>query len=72
VLKELKDGPIKHRKCTDCLFTLVFAMFLAVMITITAFSWKNEQLELFLTPVDADGNYCGIDYPDYGYVYYTI
>ena len=72
VNKELKNGPIKQRKCTDFLFCLVFIVFLGLMIAITIFSWKNEQLELFLTPVDADQKYCGIDYPDYPYVYYSI
>ena len=42
------------------------------MIVITVFAYKNEQFEKFLTPIDADGMYCGIDYPDYPYVYYVI
>jgi hypothetical protein len=44
VMKELKDGPIKQRKCTDVLFSLVFTLFVGLMITITVFAYKNEQL----------------------------
>jgi hypothetical protein len=42
------------------------------MISITTFAYSREQFERFLIPTDADGMYCGIDYPDYPYVYYAI
>jgi hypothetical protein len=43
-----------------------------MMIGITTFSFKNEKVNEFLAPIDAMQNLCGIDYPDYPYVYYTI
>ena len=74
VMKELKDGPIKKRKCTDCICLFVFFAFVGLMITITTYAYKNEQFSKFLTPTDADGNYCGLDdgFVDYPYVYYAI
>ena len=73
-MKELKDGPIKKRKCTDCLCLFVFFAFVGLMITITTYAYKNEQFSKFLTPTDADGNYCGLDdgFVEYPYVYYAI
>jgi hypothetical protein len=72
VNRELKEGPIKQRKCTDCLFIIVFALFFGMMIGITTFAYKNQQFDEFLAPIDAAGKLCGIDYPDYPYIYYTI
>ena len=33
--KKIRDGPLQERRCTDCLFLLVFIAFLGLMIWMT-------------------------------------
>ena len=42
VSKELKlHGPMKNRRCTDCLFTIIFIAFGGLMCWVAAVGYKN-------------------------------
>ena len=65
-------GPLTNRRCTDMLFAIFFLAFCGVMIWIGIFAKENGNPQELITPVDEDGKLCGMDYPDYPYVYYLI
>lgn len=66
-------GPLKKRKCTDCLFVLLFFAFITAWGIATAYGVRNGKPEELVNPNDQDGNICGvgnlIDYPN---LYYLI
>jgi solute carrier family 44 (choline transporter-like protein), member 2/4/5 len=65
-------GPLKDRKCTDLLFTLLFLAFAGVMVWIGEYGMKNGETWKLTNPVDQDGKLCGHDYPDHPYAYFVI
>ena len=41
------------------------------MFSIAAYAWTHENFTKLTKAFDADGKGCGIDYPDYPYIYFT-
>ena len=62
----------KDRRCTDCIFIIVFFAFIAVFSFIGIHGYKNENYKELLAPIDADLQYCGMnDRTDFPYAYYA-
>lgn len=69
----LMDGPLGNRRCTDFLFLLIFIAFAGAMGWICSYGLKNGKPDELLSPVDYDGELCGIgDYKDYPNLYYVV
>lgn len=71
--KELRDGPLKDRSCTDILCCLFFFAFLGAMITLGIYGYQHGDPNAVIYPYDSAGNQCGR--PDtatssYTYVYF--
>jgi Plasma-membrane choline transporter len=58
-LENIKEGPLRHRHCTDVFFGLLFVVFLAAMVVAGLFGYNNGNPELLLHPFDSSGNQCG-------------
>ena len=53
--KELEEGPLVKRKCTDPICCLAFVAFIGFSIYLMDQAIKKGQPDKFLRPVDADG-----------------
>jgi hypothetical protein len=51
---------------------IIFLAFVGLMLYITKEAFTNSDIDALISPVDDDMKLCGIDYPDYGYLYYAI
>jgi len=65
---ELDDGPISNRKCTDCLFAVVFIAAVGAMFCAAIYGWSQGKPDQLLIGWDSDQNGCGFsdktaDYP---------
>ena len=40
--KELKNGPLANRRCTDLLFSVIFMAFIGLLGYVTTEAFKNE------------------------------
>jgi len=70
--KELENGPVENRSCTDWLFCLIFVAFLVGMVGVSGYGLTYGDPKLLLTLWDADANGCGYNTTtkDYPYLYY--
>lgn len=68
-----EDGIIRDRACTDVCFLITFFIFLGAMGFLTAYSFKNGNVEKLLAPTDGDSKICGHDvgYEDYDKLFIT-
>jgi hypothetical protein len=67
---ELRKGPLTNRRCTDCLCLIIFSCVVGAMVGVGVYAVEHGDPARVLAPLDADANFCGIDYPDYPYLYY--
>lgn len=70
------DGPVKNRRCTDVLCTLLIIAVWTAMTALGLYSIQQGDARVVLYPLDYDGNICGTDYgsidmTDYPYLYYV-
>jgi len=68
----MKNGPLSNRRCSDCLFTILFLAFLGLVGYIMIEAVENGDPQKLINPVDYDGKLCGIDNKDYDYLYYIV
>lgn len=70
--KELENGPIKNRGCTDIIFCLLFTVFVGYYIYAVVMGIATGDPEKLITPFDEDGNGCGYSagFEDYPYLYF--
>lgn len=70
--KDLKNGPLWNRKCTDILCVIVFWLFIIVYGYTCVYAYGNSHPEKLLRPVNGDGDLCGVgalqDYPNLYYI----
>ena len=52
---QLRDGPMTDRKCTDCLFALIFIIFLGGYAATVQYGFVNGQPDQLFRPVNGDG-----------------
>jgi len=78
--KAYHNGPIPgklfiysdgDRKKTDVVCLIIFLVFNIVMLGIAIYSWTNGKFSKLTTPYDPDGKGCGVDYPNYPYIYFA-
>lgn len=55
----LVKGPMQQRKCTDCLFLIIWFVFLTGMGWMTIDGYVNGDPAYMLAPIDQDGTVCG-------------
>ena len=41
------------------------------MMSIGIYCWASNNFSKLTTPYDAEGKGCGVDYPDYPYIYFV-
>ena len=79
-MKDYADGPVsgKHRlyvderrSKTDCFCCVFLILFVVGMLGIAISSWFKGNFSTLDNGYDPDGKGCGIDYPDYPYVYFA-
>ena len=70
--QKLREGPMTDRKCTDCLFLIIFFAFVGVFGYVTVLGFENNP-QYLLSPLDWDRKLCGLDkgYEEYNKLYFT-
>ena len=48
----------------------IFSCVVGAMVGVGVYAVEHGDPARVLAPLDADANFCGIDYPDYPYLYY--
>lgn len=67
---ELKNGPLENRQCRDVLCCLMFIANVLAMLFVFQESYASNNLNRMVAGYDMDKKACGVDYPDYKYVYF--
>ena len=74
--KQLKEGPIRNRSCTDFLCCLAFVCFWGLSGYIFMLALKNGDLSKIARPYDSDGNACGFvlknNLTEFKYLYFNL
>lgn len=79
-MKDYADGPVsgihlvyvdERRSKTDCFCCIIFILFFIAMLIIAIYSWSNRNFSTLDNGYDPDGKGCGIDYPEYPYIYFA-
>lgn len=63
---------MRERPCSDCLCLILLFAFIGLLSYTVSYSVDNNNVKLFLSGVDVDGNICGYSsgFEDFGAVYY--
>ena len=71
IKQELGQGPFAERRCTDMLCCTIFTLFLLGMAFLTGYGYVNGDPNKLISPIDGDGNICGVTagYEDYQYLF---
>jgi hypothetical protein len=66
-----------QRKRTDIFCTVLSTVLVATLFTLALFSFNKGNLIIHLEniykanfPTDSSGNLCGVDFPEYNYIYF--
>jgi hypothetical protein len=59
--KTLVNGPVEQRRCTDCLFLLVWIAFLVGMMAMTIDGYVNGNGAYMIAPINMNDKVCGFD-----------
>ena len=43
--QKLREGPMTDRKCTDCLFLIIFLAFVGVFCYVTVLGYQNNHIQ---------------------------
>ena len=66
------QGPMKDRRCTDFIFTILFLLFCGAFGYVCNEGYTKGKPNELLSPVDFDGKLCGVDYPDHPFLYFIV
>ncbi len=50
---------------------ILFVAFNLAMLGIAIHAWTSNNFSKLTTPYDPDGKGCGVDYPEYPYIYFA-
>ena len=59
--RDLQNGPLTKRRCTDCLCALIFLALILAYCYCFWYGVRNGKPQLLVTPFDSDGFGCGLD-----------
>merc|ERR1719352_1863522 len=59
--RDVSEGPLKNRRCTDVLCIFLFLAHLAAYGFVTVLGVQDGNPEKLFRPRDYNGGYCGID-----------
>jgi solute carrier family 44 (choline transporter-like protein), member 2/4/5 len=59
--KNLENGPLQPKGCTDILCCLLFIVFLGAFGAVFVFSLAKGKPQYLAVPYDENGNACGLD-----------
>jgi len=69
---ELRNGPLKRKGCTDLICCILFTLFVAGSVVLSAFAVSTGDIKLMLSPTDAEGKLCGYEKrKDYKFIYFA-
>jgi hypothetical protein len=60
----------KKRGTTDTVCVVFYIAFTLLMLLLGLFCYARGSSLQFNTPFDPDGRGCGVDYPDYKFIYF--
>lgn len=60
----------KKRESTDLVGLIIFVSFTIVMLIAGLYCFFRGSISKLNVPYDSDGKGCGLDYPDYKYIYF--
>ena len=63
---------MKNRRCTDCIFTILFLCFVGACGYVCNEGFANGKPLELLSPVDYDGKLCGVDHPNHPFLYFLV
>lgn len=63
--------PVEKRSCTDCICLIIFLALSVGLLAVGVYAWTNGNFKRLTTAYDADAKGCGVDYPDYPYIYFA-
>ena len=71
-LSAIENGPIEKRSCTDILCLLLYAAAMVLFWYMFTMALANGEPERLIAVYDSSNKSCGIDYPDYPYLYWPV
>ncbi|KAM3134855.1 hypothetical protein pb186bvf_013024 [Paramecium bursaria] len=70
--ERLLNGPINERSCTDIICFLLFILSVAALAYISIQGYSKGKPDRLLALYDPNGSACGIDYPNFPYLYWAL
>jgi len=68
----LSQGPVQNRKCTDCLFLIIWISFLIGMMAMTIDGYVNGNGPIMLAPISGGSQICGFTVGTEGFPYLYV
>ena len=62
---------VQRRSCTDSICLFIFFLLTIAILGVGTYSWIYGNFKKLTHPYDPDGKGCGVDYPDYPYIYFA-
>ena len=62
---------VEERKCTDVCCLIIFLAITIGLLGLGIYAWTNGNFAKLRTAYDPDGKGCGVDYPQYPYIYFA-
>jgi len=63
--------PNEQRSCTDVICLILFLALVLAILVFGIYAWTAGNFKKLTTAYDPDGKGCGLDYPNYPYIYFA-
>jgi len=63
---------MKNRRCTDCIFAILFLAFAGACGYVCIEGFTNGNPHELLSPVDYDGMICGVNHTNHPFLYFLV
>ena len=63
----------EKRSCTDIICLILFILLTVFMLVVAIYAWTHPSgdFKKLTSAYDPDGKGCGVDYPDYPFIYFA-
>ncbi|CAH8575394.1 unnamed protein product [Dicrocoelium dendriticum] len=68
--KDIVDGPVRKRSCTDIPCGILFFIFILGFLVVTLWSFAMGDYRRVIYPTNSQGRVCGMDVPGKPYLYF--